>query len=144
MGTLLGLLHAAPRSSREPQPSLAELDGLISRMREAGLSVELAIEGERRALPAALELSAFRVVQEGLTNALKHAGAAHVRALLRYGEDELEVDVADDGAAAANGAGSRRGLAGIRERVEVFGGRLEAGPRPGGGWTLHASFPLVR
>jgi signal transduction histidine kinase len=144
MGTLLGLLDAGPRSSREPQPSLAELDGLISRMREAGLSAELVIEGERRALPAALELSAFRVVQEGLTNALKHAGPADVRALLRYGEDRLEVEVADDGTAAGNGAGSRRGLAGIRERVEIFGGRLDAGLRPGGGWTLHASFPLAR
>jgi signal transduction histidine kinase len=113
-------------------------------MREAGLTVELAIEGESRALPAALELSAFRVVQEGLTNALKHAREAHVRALLRYGRDELQVNVADDGAGGGNGAGSRRGLAGIRERVEVFGGRLEAGPRPGGGWTLEASFPLVR
>ena len=144
MGTLFGLLDAGPRSSREPQPSLAELDGLISRMREAGLSAELVIEGERRALPAALELSAFRVVQEGLTNALKHAGPADVRALLCYGEDRLEVEVADDGTVAGNGVGSRRGLAGIRERVEIFGGRLDAGPRPGGGWTLHASFPLAR
>lgn len=144
MGTLFGLLDAGPRSSREPQPSLAELDGLVSRMREAGLSAELVIEGERRALPAALELSAFRVVQEGLTNALKHAGPADVRALLRYGEDGLEVEIADDGTAAGNGVGCRRGLAGIRERVEIFGGRLDAGPRPGGGWTLHASFPLAR
>ena len=131
MGTLFGLLDAGPRSSREPQPSLAELDGLISRMREAGLSAEL-------------ELSAFRVVQEGLTNALKHVGPADVRALLRYGEDRLEVEIADDGTVAGNGVGSRRGLAGIRERVEIFGGRLDAGPRPGGGWTLHASFPLAR
>ena len=144
MGTLLGLLDPSPRSSREPQPSLADLDALVSRMRNAGLSVELTIEGQRRVLPAALELSAFRVVQEGLTNSLKHAGAAHVRAVLRYGDIELQVDVADDGGGAGNGAGTRRGLAGMRERVEVFGGRLEAGPRPGGGWTLHATFPLHR
>jgi signal transduction histidine kinase len=144
MGTLLGLLDAGSRSPREPQPSLADVDGLIARMRDAGLSVDLQIEGRRRTLPAALELSAFRVVQEGLTNALKHAGAAHVRAQLGYGEDELQVEIEDDGTGAANGAGGRRGLAGIRERVEVFGGRLDAGPRPGGGWTLHASFPLVR
>jgi signal transduction histidine kinase len=83
-------------------------------------------------------------MQEGLTNALKHAEPAHVRAVLRYRENELHVDVADDGAATGNGAGSRRGLAGIRARVEVFGGRLEAGPQPGGGWTLHATFPLAR
>jgi signal transduction histidine kinase len=144
MGTLLGLLDSSPRSSREPQPSLADLDGLVSRMRDAGLSVELAIEGQRRVLPAALELSAFRVMQEGLTNSLKHARAAHVRAVLRYAESELQVEVSNDAAAAGNGAGTRRGLAGMRERVEVFGGRLEAGPQPGGGWTLHATFPLPR
>jgi signal transduction histidine kinase len=144
MGTLLGLLDSSPRSSREPQPSLADLDGLVSRMRDAGLSVDLEIEGQRRELPAALELSAFRVIQEGLTNSLKHARAAHVRAVLRYREDELQVDVADDGVAGGNGVGTRRGLAGMRERVEVFGGTLEAGPQPGGGWTLHATFPVAR
>ena len=144
MGTLLGLLDSSPSSSREPQPSLSDLDGLVARMREAGLNVDLAIEGQPRGLPAGLELSAFRVIQEGLTNALKHAESAHVRAVLRYTENELHVDVADDGAATGNGAGSRRGLAGIRERVEVFGGRLEAGPQPGGGWVLHATFPLAR
>jgi signal transduction histidine kinase len=144
MGTLLGLLDSSPRSSREPQPSLADLDGLVSRMRDAGLRVDLEIEGQRRELPAALELSAFRVIQEGLTNSLKHARAAHVRAVLRYREDELEVDVADDGVAGGNGVGTRRGLAGMRERVEVFGGTLEAGPQPGGGWTLHATFPVAR
>lgn len=144
MGTLLGLLDSSPRSSREPQPSLADLDGLVSRMRDAGLSVELEMEGQRRELPAALELSAFRVMQEGLTNSLKHARAAHVRAVLRYREDELQVDVADDGVAGGNGVGTGRGLAGMRERVEVFGGTLEAGPQPGGGWTLHATFPVAR
>jgi signal transduction histidine kinase len=144
MGTLLGLLDSSPRSSREPQPSLADLDGLVSRMRDAGLRVDLEIEGQRRELPAALELSAFRVIQEGLTNSLKHARAAHVRAVLRYREDELQVDVADDGVAGGNGVGTRRGLAGMRERVEVFGGTLEAGPQPGGGWTLHATFPVAR
>jgi signal transduction histidine kinase len=144
MGTLFGLLDAGARSTREPQPSLADLDGLVARMRDAGLNVELVIGGQRRALPAALELSAFRVIQEGLTNALKHGGPAQVRALLRYGQDELHVEVADDGAGAGNGAGGRRGLAGLRERVEVFGGRLEAGPQPGGGWTRHADFPLIR
>ena len=143
MKTLLGLMDSGPRSTREPQPSLSDVDGLVSRMRDAGLDVSLAVEGQHRALPAALELSAFRVVQEGLTNSLKHAGGAHVRAVLRYGKDELEVEIADDGAAVANGAGSGRGLAGMRERVEIFGGRLAVGPQPGGGWMLHASFPLV-
>jgi signal transduction histidine kinase len=144
MGTLLGLIHGEAVASREPQPSLADLDRLVAKMREAGLEVKLEIEGERRPLPAALELSAFRIVQEGLTNALKHAGRAHARVVLRYRDDELEVEVADDGSGRGNGRGTRRGLAGIGERVAVFGGRLDAGPRPEGGWTLRAGFPLVR
>lgn len=108
------------------------------------LDIDLQIEGRRRSLPAAIELSAFRVVQEGLTNALKHAGPAHVRAVLRYDDDELQVDVADDGEGTGNGSGTRRGLAGLRERVEVFGGRLEVGPRADGGWALRAVFPVAR
>jgi signal transduction histidine kinase len=144
MGMLLGVIRGEAVASREPQPSLSDLEGLVKKMREAGLGVELDIEGERRALPAALELSAFRIVQEGLTNALKHAGHANARVILRYGEAELELEVADDGGGAANGSGSRRGLAGVGERVAVFGGRLDAGPRPDGGWTLRAGFPLAR
>lgn len=144
MGTLLGLLDAGARSSREPQPSLGDLDALVSRMRDSGLRVDLAIEGRRRVLPAALELSAFRVVQEGLTNALKHAGPGLVRAIVRYGEHDLQVVVADDGGGTEHAPGSKRGLAGLRERVEIFGGHLDAGPRPGGGWTLQATFPLSR
>jgi signal transduction histidine kinase len=108
------------------------------------MAVELVIEGEPRPLPTALELSAYRIVQEGLTNALKHAAPARARVVLRYGERELEVEVADDGAQAGSGRGNRRGLAGIGERVAVFGGRLEAGPRSEGGWTLRAAFPLAR
>jgi signal transduction histidine kinase len=144
MGTLLGLIRGEAVSSREPQPSLADLDRLVAKMREAGLDVGLEIEGERRALPAALELSAFRIVQEGLTNTLKHAGPAHARVILRYGVEELQVEVADDGSGNGNGNGSRRGLAGVGERVAVFGGRLDAGPGPDGGWTLRAGFPLTR
>jgi signal transduction histidine kinase len=143
MGTLLGLIRGEAVASREPQPSLADLDRLVAKMREAGLDVGLEIQGERRPLPAALELSAFRIVQEGLTNALKHAGPAHARVRLRYGDDELEVEVADNGNGNGNGRGNRRGLAGIGERVAVFGGRLDAGPRPDGGWTLRAGFPLT-
>jgi signal transduction histidine kinase len=144
MGMLLGLIRGEAVASREPQPSLADVDRLVGKMREAGLDVGLQIEGQRRALSPALELSAFRIVQEGLTNALKHAGTGHARVVLRYGDNELEVEVADDGSANGNGHGSRRGLAGIGERVAVFGGRLDAGPRPDGGWTLRAGFPLER
>jgi signal transduction histidine kinase len=94
--------------------------------------------------PAAVELSAFRVVQEGLTNALKHAAGASVRVTLRFGDAQLEVEVADDGSGLDEGHGSRRGLAGMRERVAIFGGQFESGPRPSGGWGLRAAFPLSR
>jgi signal transduction histidine kinase len=145
MSTLLGLIRADEPEPLEPQPSLADVERLVERMSEAGLPTELHVEGERRALPAALELSAYRIVQEGLTNAMKHAGPAHARVTLRYGPDELAVEVADDGASAArNGNGSRRGLAGMAERVSIFGGRLDAGPRGDSGWTLRAGFPISR
>jgi len=143
MGTLLGLLRGDPISATEPQPSLADLDDLVASMRKAGLDVETVIEGRVRQLPSALDVSTFRIVQEGLTNALKHAGPAHVRVVLCYREQELEVAVEDDGSGVRNGCGSRHGLAGIGERVSVFGGRLDAGPRPEGGWGLRAVLPLT-
>jgi len=148
MGTLLGVIRGEVVASREPQPSLADVGRLVTKMGEAGLDVGMEIEGERRRLSPALELSAYRIVQEGLTNALKHAGGAHARVVLRYSDEELEIEVADDGGAGrngnGNGNGSRRGLAGIGERVAVFGGRLDAGPRADGGWSLRAGFPLDR
>jgi signal transduction histidine kinase len=145
MDTLLGLLDGKAERSREPQPSLASVDALASRMSSAGLEVGLRIEGERRDLPAALEVSAFRVVQEGLTNVLKHAGAAHAEVVMRYRPDRLEVEVDDSGDAAEGqdrGVGGR-GLAGLNERLGVFGGRLQAGPKPEGGWLVRATFPTT-
>lgn len=144
LGTLLALEHGKPEHSLEPQPSLADLERLLTTTREAGLPVDLEIEGERRELPAAVELSAYRIIQEGLTNALKHAGARQARAVLRYRQHELELEVSDDGPGHANGRGSHRGLAGIGERVNVFGGRFDAGPQPEGGWTLRVNLPLPR
>lgn len=142
MSTLLGLIRADNDTSREPQPSLADLDRLIAKMNESGLAVELKTEGERPPLSSALELSAFRIVQEGLTNALKHAGGAHVQVTLRFREGDFEIEVVDDGPGAGNGHGGRHGLAGMRERVAVFGGTFESGPRVDGGWRLRAAFPL--
>ena len=144
MGTLVGLMRDDMAAPREPQPSLNDLDRLISTTRDAGLPVELSIEGEARPLPPAVELSAYRVIQEGLTNALKHAGQAHARVCVRYRDQELEVEVADDGVGPGNRHGGRHGLAGMRERVAVFGGRFSAGPRPAGGWELRAAFPVAR
>jgi signal transduction histidine kinase len=144
MGTLLALVRGDGHPSREPQPTLADLDRLVETMQEAGLRVALAIEGEQRELPAAVELSAYRIVQEALTNAAKHARGANVRALVRYDAETVEIEVSDNGHNRSEAAGSRRGLAGIGERVAIFGGRFEAGPRPEGGWSVRAALPLVR
>lgn len=144
LGTLLAVVRGEIESSREPQPALVDLDRLLAASRDAGLPVELEIRGDRRDLPAPIELSIYRIVQEGLTNARKHAGRARARVVLDYRDDALEVQVEDDGAGSANGSGSRRGLIGVRERVAVFGGRYEAGPRAEGGWRLRAVLPLPR
>jgi signal transduction histidine kinase len=145
MGTLLGLIRGDGETSLEPQPTLADLKALVARTSEAGLRTELVVHGTRRQLPPGVELSAYRIVQEGLTNALKHASAARTTVTLRYGDRELQVEVADDGRSAnGNGPGSRRGLAGMAERVAVFGGHLQAGPGPKGGWVLRADFPVGR
>jgi signal transduction histidine kinase len=141
MGALLGLVRGDAESSREPQPTLADIAALVAATRKAGLAVDLEIEGDRRTLPAALELSAYRIVQEGLTNALKHAGPVSTHVIVSYRASELAIEVTDEGGSTGDGLGGGRGLAGIRERVTVFGGRLQAGPRPDGGWTLRAAFP---
>ena len=111
----------------EPQPTIGRLDPLVERVRRAGLPVELDIQGESRPLPAAVELSAYRIVQEALTNTLKHAGATHVRVLVRYGQ-RLELEVRDNGIKPSNGAGTGNGngngLIGMRERVTMLGGDL--------------------
>jgi signal transduction histidine kinase len=143
MRRLLGMLR---RSDEElalaPQPSLRELDRLVEQVQAAGLPVQVAVEGEPRELPPGVDLSAYRIVQEALTNALKHAGPARARVLLRYGADELELEIADDGAGTGDGSGSGQGLIGMRERVSVYGGELQAGRRPDGGYALRARLPL--
>lgn len=144
MGTLLGLLDVAPSSSREPAPSLDAIASLVRRAREAGAVVGLEVTGRRRPLPPALEVSAYRVAQEGLTNALRHAHGAAVCIRLGYQEDRLDVVVTDAGRAGEPApAGGRRGLVGLHERVTLFGGLLETGPGLDGGWQLRASFPLA-
>lgn len=144
MGTLLAAVRGEAGNSREPQPTLADLERLLETSREVGLAVELELRGSRRELPAPIEVSAYRIVQEGLTNVRKHAGEARARVCLDYRVDALAVEVEDDGAGGANGRGSRRGLIGVRERVALFGGGYEAGPRPEGGWRLRATLPLPR
>jgi signal transduction histidine kinase len=144
LGTLLAVVRGEVESSREPQPALVDLERLLAASRDAGLPVELEVRGQRRDLPAPIELSVYRIVQEGLTNARKHAGPARARVSLDYRAEELEVQVEDDGIGGGAGNGSRRGLIGVRERVAVFGGHYQAGPRAEGGWRLQAILPLPR
>jgi len=141
LGTLVGLMRDESRPERHPQPTLGDIGRLVATTGSAGLAVRLRTEGRERDLPASVELNAYRVVQEGLTNALKHAGRAEVRVVLRYRDDAVEVEIADDGTGRSPGPGAHRGLIGLRERVAVFGGRFEAGPDPRGGWKVSASFP---
>jgi signal transduction histidine kinase len=125
-----------------PQPSLAHLDELVAHIREAGVPVDVHVEGAPRDLAPGVDLSAYRIVQEALTNALKQAGQARVDVFVRYGADLLEVEVADTGAGGVNGGVRGHGLAGMRERVAVFGGELESGPRSEGGFAVRARLPL--
>jgi signal transduction histidine kinase len=143
MRRLVGMLRTDDDELLAPQPGLDDLPRLVGQVREAGLPVELTVEGERRALPVGLELSAYRIVQEALTNALKHAGEATATVSVRYGADSLELEIVDDGAgaAAARADGGGHGLVGMRERVALYGGRFEAGRRSTGGFTVRVLLP---
>jgi signal transduction histidine kinase len=131
----------APRS---PTAGVAELDGLVRRTRAAGLDVRLAVEGEERPLPAGVDLAAFRIAQEALTNVVRHAGPdARATVRLAYAPDELVVQVDDDGRGAGPAPdGPGRGIPGMRERVHALDGTFAAGPRPGRGFRVRARFPL--
>ena len=143
MRRLVGMLRSDGENPLAPQPGLDDVATLVGQVREAGLPVELTVEGERRDLPAGIELSAYRIVQEALTNALKHAGDARASVHVRYGADTLELEIVGDGAgAAANGSNGGHGLAGMRERVSLYGGHIEAGHQEGGGFVVRARLPL--
>lgn len=159
MRRLLGVLRQPSDQpglpALSPQPGIAQLAALTEGVRGAGLPVRLVITGDPAALPAAADISAYRIVQEALTNVLKHAGSAHAEVTVSCGTDAVQIEVTDDGAGASpgepgggHGPASRHGpadghgLAGMRERVALFGGELAAGPRPGGGFTVRATLPL--
>jgi len=129
-----------------PQPSLTRVDVLVAQANETGLPVDLTIEGNPVPLPAGVDLAAYRVVQEGLTNAIRHAEAQHAEVRVRYVDGHVEVEVTDDGRGAPSvrdaPATGGHGLVGMRERVSIYGGELEAGPRLGGGFRLRARLPL--
>ena len=141
---MLGVLRemADEGPALAPQPGLSGLDELARQVREAGLPVSVRVEGEPRPLSPGIDLSAYRIVQEGLTNALKHAGPATAEVVVRYGPRDLVLEVRDDGRGRAASNGGGHGLLGMRERVALYGGDLTAGPRPEGGFALTARLPL--
>jgi signal transduction histidine kinase len=147
---LLGVLRqdGEPQASLAPAPGLANLEGLLAEVAEAGLAVRLRVEGAPVQLPAGVDLSAYRIVQEALTNVVKHAGPAHAQVTIRYRDQEVAVEVTDDGRGVAavagdGGKGTGHGLIGMAERVAAFGGDLEVGPCPGGGFRVAARLPLA-
>ena len=148
MRRLLGVLRQpdepAASPALSPQPGVTELAALAEGVRAAGLPVVLAIDGDPGQLPAAVDISAYRIVQEALTNVLKHAGQATAEVSVKCGADEVLIEVTDDGAGPqpAGRPGGGHGLAGMRERVALFGGELTAGPRPDGGFAVRARLPL--
>jgi signal transduction histidine kinase len=137
-----GTVHA---DGLAPQPRLTDIHQLAARVRAAGVPVEVRVEGATRSLPAGLELAAYRVVQEALTNVLKHGGGATARVILAYTETEIRLHIQDDGPTRGDPADPGRvghGIAGMRERVGLYGGRLEAGPVPDSGFVVRATLPL--
>ncbi|MBA2294913.1 MAG: histidine kinase, dimerization and phosphoacceptor region, partial [Actinobacteria bacterium] len=140
------LLHMLRADDEEvalaPQPSVDSLELLASQVREAGLPVELRFEGVRRELPPGVDVSAYRIVQEALTNVLKHAGPARARVSVRYEEDALALEIVDTGVGTGSNGGGGHGLLGMRERVALFGGELDSGPQSEGGFSVRATLPL--
>jgi signal transduction histidine kinase len=140
---LLGVLgNEESQPELEPAPGLRDLDALVERVQAAGLLVELRLDGEVRSLPRGLDLTAYRIVQEALTNVLKHAGTSRAEVRLGYADDSLEIEVTDAGRAPARPNGAGRGLVGMRERVAAYGGELETGPRSEGGYAVSVRLPL--
>lgn len=148
MERMLGVLRATDgHDASGPQPGLAQLDGLAAHVSEAGIPVQVVIEGDQREVPASVDLSAYRIVQESLTNCLKHSGASSATVTVRYRPDSLEIEVVDNGhgPSAARGSpnGGGRGHLGMRERVAVFGGEISFGPAPSGpGFRVKARLPF--
>lgn len=140
---LLGMLRAGEgQAALTPQPGLAGLEALVAQARATGLPVDLAVEGEPRALSRGVDLAAYRIVQESLTNARKHAGPAQARVVVRYDHEALELNITDDGGAPSDTDSGGHGLVGMRERVALYGGELKAGPLPQGGFGVRARLPL--
>ncbi|HET9782960.1 MAG TPA: sensor histidine kinase [Candidatus Dormibacteraeota bacterium] len=144
LNKLLGVLRKASDAPLSPQPTLADAETLLRPAREAGLDTTLKVTGTRRDMPAAVELSAYRIIQEAVTNVLKHSGATRIEVTVDYGAAALNLTIADNGSGPANAGanGSGHGLIGMRERVELFGGDLSTGSSSLGGFVVRASLPV--
>jgi signal transduction histidine kinase len=143
MRRLLGAMRRdGDEAELAPQPGLDALDTLVEKVGRAGLPVRLQVEGQPFPLPPAIDLSAYRIVQEGLTNALKHAHADHADVIVRYGSDELQIEVRDDGEGGSASDGLGHGLVGVRERVKIYGGEMTAGTATEGGFALRTRLPI--
>jgi signal transduction histidine kinase len=142
---LLGFLRQdGDEDGLASQPGVAQLERLVASMTDTHLAVDITVEGDVRTLPQMVDVSAYRIVQEALTNTLKHARASHASVHLRYWPDELEVEVVDDGRGPRNGKAHRNGglgLVGMRERAALHGGRLSLGTAPGGGFAVLVRLP---
>jgi len=144
MRRMVGVLRRPDEApALAPQPSLEHIEKLVAHTRETGLPVDLRIEGTPAELPAGIDTTAYRIVQEALTNAVKHANASRAEVVVRYENGRVELTVRDDGRGGGDGGGSGHGLVGMRERVSVYGGELEAGPLAGGGFRLRATLPVT-
>jgi signal transduction histidine kinase len=144
MRRMLGIMRSDHEAAAlAPQPGLGTLPELVEQVRQSGLPVELSVEGRPVTLPAGVDLSAYRIVQEALTNALKHAGPAHAWVFVRYADGDVQIDVENDGRNDGDGDGAGHGLVGMRERVALCGGELHSGPRPGGGFRISARLPVA-
>jgi signal transduction histidine kinase len=144
MRRLLGAMrHDGQAPELNPQPGLDRLDSLVGDISRAGLPVRLHFYGDPLPLPRAIDLSAYRIVQEGLTNALKHAQASRADVTVRYGTDDVRIEIRDDGRGSAmSNDGLGHGLPGVRERVKIYGGEMTAGTAVGGGFILCARLPV--
>ena len=141
-GLLAAMRGDGDEAELTPQPGLDGLDSLLAEIGRAGLPVQLHVEGERVALSRGIDLSAYRIVQEGLTNALKHARASNAEVTVRYRPDELHIEVRDNGEGRSTSNGLGHGLVGVRERVKIYGGQMSAGSANGSGFILSTRLPL--
>ncbi|MEV5714707.1 sensor histidine kinase [Amycolatopsis mediterranei] len=144
MRRLLGMLRDDGPAALAPAPGLGQLDHLVAQTAKAGVRVQVKVTGAARPLPPGIDLSAFRIVQEALTNVVKHAGTAGCRVAIGYGEHELSLEITDDGRGGPAAGGYGHGLIGMRERVHLYGGTLEAAPLPGRGFRVAASLPVAK